>query len=164
MRGVSGLVGTRAGELWMDGADGVTRISKSELDLLLRDPAHAPTVERFDTEDGLDGVPRQVLPLPTMIEASDGKLWFSTSAGLYWIDPAHIARNALPPPVLIRAVRAGDKSFDVAEGMQLPQRTTSLAISYAALSLAIPERVRFRYHLDGVDESWQDAGTRRQAF
>jgi signal transduction histidine kinase len=164
IRGVSGMVETRAGELWMNGADGITRISKGELDLLLGDPEHAPTVQRFDTEDGLDGVPRQVRPLPTMIEASDGKLWFSTSAGLYWIDPAHIERNRLPPPVLIRAVRAGDKSFDVTEDMHLPQRTTSLAITYAALSLAIPERVHFRYRLDGVDDTWQDAGTRRQAF
>jgi len=52
----------------------------------------------------------------------------------------------------------------VIPGQRLPPRTRSLSIDYTALSLSIPERVRFRYRLDGVDEDWQDVGTRRQAF
>src|SRR5262249_40044483 len=43
-------------------------------------------------------------------------------------------------------------------------RTTDLQIDYTALSLAVPEKVRFRYRLEGVDKDWQDAGTRRAAF
>jgi signal transduction histidine kinase len=39
-----------------------------------------------------------------------------------------------------------------------------LQIAYAATSLTIPERVRFRYKLEGQDKEWQDAGTRREAF
>src|SRR5205085_5561472 len=46
----------------------------------------------------------------------------------------------------------------------LPPLTKNPRIDYTALSLAIPERVRFRYKLEGWDREWQDAGTRRQAF
>ena len=46
----------------------------------------------------------------------------------------------------------------------LPPRTTNLQIDYTALSLAVPEKVRFRYRLEGVDKEWQDAGSRREAF
>ena len=164
IRGVSGIVETAAGELWLNGAEGILRIPKRELDQLLRDATHEPRAERFDPEDGLDGIPAQVRPLPTAVEGSDGRLWFATSSGLYWLDPAHIERNAVPPPVLIRGVQADDKSFEPSAGVKLPQRTKSLAISYTALSLSIPERVRFRYRLEGVDAGWQEAGTRRQAF
>jgi signal transduction histidine kinase len=48
--------------------------------------------------------------------------------------------------------------------LELPKRTASLQVDYTATSLAMPERVRFRYRLDGVDDAWVDAGTRRQAF
>jgi PAS domain S-box-containing protein len=48
--------------------------------------------------------------------------------------------------------------------LRLPPRTRDLTIDYTALSLAVPDRVRFRYKLEGSDTQWQDAGVRRQAF
>jgi YXYXY domain-containing protein len=33
-----------------------------------------------------------------------------------------------------------------------------------ALSFVVPEKVQFRYKLEGWDRDWQDAGNRRQAF
>ena len=32
------------------------------------------------------------------------------------------------------------------------------------MNFSVPERVRFRYRLEGVDSDWQNAGTRREAF
>jgi signal transduction histidine kinase len=46
----------------------------------------------------------------------------------------------------------------------LPARTTQLQIAYTALSLSIPDRVKFRYRLSGVDTAWTEAGTRREAI
>ena len=48
--------------------------------------------------------------------------------------------------------------------MPLPARVRDLEIDYTALSLVAPEKVLFRYKLEGWDSDWQDAGTRRQAF
>ena len=46
--------------------------------------------------------------------------------------------------------------------MQLREGATNLAISYTALSLSVPERVRFRYQLEGVaDERRPGNGGRR---
>jgi signal transduction histidine kinase len=39
-----------------------------------------------------------------------------------------------------------------------------LEIDYTALSLTAPQKVRFRYRLEGHDDDWQDAQGRRQAF
>jgi signal transduction histidine kinase len=48
--------------------------------------------------------------------------------------------------------------------LSLPPLIRDLEIYYTALSLAAPEKVMFRYKLEGWDPDWQDAGTRRQAF
>ena len=98
------------------------------------------------------------------LQGTDGKLWFVASSGIVWVDPANISTNALPPPVLIRSVRANGREPDSPANLVLPPRTTDLQIDYTALSLAVPEKVRFRYRLEGVDKDWQDVGTRREAF
>ena len=46
----------------------------------------------------------------------------------------------------------------------MPPNVANLQINYTALDLSTPERVRFRYKLDGVDSDWLDAQTRRQAY
>jgi signal transduction histidine kinase len=65
---------------------------------------------------------------------------------------------------MITAILTNGKTYAASNGLTLPAHTDKLEIDYTALSLAIPERVLFRYKLDGVDKEWQDAGTRRQAF
>jgi signal transduction histidine kinase len=89
------------------------------------------------------------------------------------VDPAHLRRNPVPPPVQIRALVAAGRRH-TAGRVALPTRTTELQIAYTALSLVVPERVRFRYRLTGRnagwreaswrDTSWQDAGARREAI
>jgi PAS domain S-box-containing protein len=99
-----------------------------------------------------------------VIPATDGKLWFIASSGIVWIDPANILTNALPPPVLIRSVTTNGRQASSLTNLNLPPLTTNLLIGYTALSLSVPEKVRFRYKLEGVDKDWQYAGTRRVTF
>jgi signal transduction histidine kinase len=80
------------------------------------------------------------------------------------IDPRHIEKNNVAPNVLIQRVVANNREMPVASTMQFPPGTRNLEIDYAGLSLAVPKKVRFRYHLEGYDKNWQDADTRRQAF
>jgi signal transduction histidine kinase len=143
----------------------VTRVPAAELRRALGDPAYRVRAERFDYRDGVDGTPAQVRTLPTAVEGSDGRLWFTTTAGLAWVDPARVRRNAVAPVVRIRSLVAGGRRDPIAgTRVALPERTTALQIAYTATSLAVPDRVRFRYRLVGLDTAWQDAGARREAF
>jgi signal transduction histidine kinase len=100
-----------------------------------------------------------------MVEGTDGRLWLAWYGGLGWIDPARVRRNRVPPPVLVRALAAGGRAYSATGGsITLPKRTRALSVAYTALSLTVPERVRFRYRLMGLDTAWQDAGPRREAF
>ena len=75
-----------------------------------------------------------------------------------------VERNAVPPPVVVRAMTADDRAWRTTGVVQLPALTRTIRIDYAALSLTIPERVRFRYRLEGWETSWHDAATRRRRF
>jgi signal transduction histidine kinase len=88
----------------------------------------------------------------------------ATNEGLVWIDPKRILRNTVPPPVVIESILANTRDYALSESSRLPAHTTNLRVAYTALSLTIPERVRFRYRLEGLETEWQDAGTRREAF
>ncbi len=165
LSGISGIVETATGDLWLQGISGVIHIPHGEVARLIDDPTHLVSYEQFDSLDGLPGPPVQLRPTPNVLQGPDGLLWFNTVGGLAAIDPSHIHRNPLPPPVRIWSLNARGVEYEVgATPIHLPTHTTGLQIEYTAGSLTIPERVQFRYKLADADREWQDAGGRREAF
>jgi len=163
LSGVSGIVQARSGDLWLNAVNGISQFPAGEVDAALRDPAHPMQGARYDYDDGKSGEPPMMRPLPTLVEGSDGRLWFSASNGLAVLDPTRIIHNAVVPPVVIEDVQSQGRSHPATPGLVLPEHTTELRIAYTALSLRIPERVAFRVRLQGVDADWQDVGHRREA-
>ena len=161
---VSGIVETSDGALWLNELHGVVRISPEEIKRVAENPNHGVSYQLFDFSDGLPGAPQMNFRCSTAIEATDGRLWFATDNGLTWIDPAQFSKNMVPPPTYIRSLATDAKKYEPSTPLNLPQGTASVRIAYTALSLSMPERVRFRYKLEGAEQDWQDAGTRRQAF
>ncbi|MCE9667713.1 histidine kinase [Myxococcus stipitatus] len=164
LRGLTGMLRTRDGTLWLHGHAGGLRIAASDLERALVEPGYAMPFELFDMNDGMPGGAQQVRPLPSLVEGGDGRLWFASANGLGVIDPARLHHNPRPPPVEIRSLVAGDKAHAPAAQLQLPPRTRDVRITYSALALGMPERVAFRYRLQGVDDTWRDPGSRREAI
>jgi len=163
-QGVSGVQEDSRGDLFLSEQRGVAFIPATEVSEILKDPSARVQYQVFDEHDGLPGAIQQTPPYPTAVRGTDGRIWFSTSAGVAWIDPAHMSRNLLPPPVVIRSITANGTRYASQSGLQLPRGTRDLTVDYTALSLATPERDRFRYKLEGSDAHWVDAGVRRQAY
>jgi signal transduction histidine kinase len=163
--GISGIIVTaQTGDLWLNGNTGISHITHAEVDRALHDPSYQPQYEVFDYRDGLVGTATQVRPWPSAVESSDGRLWFGTTAGVVSVAPDRIKRNLLPPPVTIWSISSGGRQYaNVGEELHLPVYTTQLQIVYTAGSFTVPERVRFRYKLEGSDSDWQDAGNRHEA-
>jgi signal transduction histidine kinase/ligand-binding sensor domain-containing protein len=164
--GVSGIVETADGDLWLIGAAGIVHVRAQELQRGIDDASYRVSTEAFGALDGLQGTgARPVRPLPSAIEGTDGKLWFATNSDIFSVDPARIFRNPLPPPVLIRRFSADGTSYTpVDRRVSLPERTHAVRIDYVGLSLTLAEKVRYRYRLTGVDKDWQEADARREAF
>jgi signal transduction histidine kinase len=115
----------------------------------------------FDT---FDGVQPGFDFFNNSTKTPDGRLWFANGNVAQVIDPAHMPENTVPPPVDISALVADHKAYALGSAIRLPPLTRDLEIDYAALSYVAPQKVLFRYMLEGYDAGWQDPGTRRQAF
>jgi PAS domain S-box-containing protein len=164
LKDVTGIVDAGAEGLWLNGSGGVLHIRKEEVDRVVREPSYRFQSERFDSYDGLPGPAEGIYPYPKAVQGADGRIWFTATRGVAWIDPNNIPKNAFPPPVSITSVSADGSEYLQMADLHLPSRIANLQINYSALSLSVPERVHFRYKLDGVDRDWQDVSSRRQAF
>ena len=162
--GITGIVETMSGELWLNDRTGIVHIAATEVQHSRRDPAYRVHGETLGAFDGIVGSSAMVRPLPTATETPDGKLWFATTSGIYGIDPARRAHNNMPPPVLLRELTVANHTIEPIPGLTLPVYTTAVRFDYIGLSLTAAEKVRYRYRLDGVDTDWREVTAARQAL
>jgi signal transduction histidine kinase/ligand-binding sensor domain-containing protein len=164
LTGITGIVQTSNGDLWISQSSGVVHIDGDQVRLAHDDPTVRVLFTLYNYLDGLAGSIRETRPLPTAMQSESGRIYFLTRTGLVWIDPDHIPINTIPPNVFVTSLTVDEKVVVEPRDLMLSKGAQNLQIDYAATSLLIPERVRFRYRLEGFDKDWQDAGTRRQAF
>lgn len=161
---VGGLICTPSNGVWISTSSSILHFPESEVATVLRQPAHRVGAEVFDVVSDLPGPLAPPELSSVAVEGTDGALWFASRFWVARIAPDHILRNHLPPPISIRAVKVDHVSYPAQSGPTLPALTKNVQIDYAALSLAIPQRIRYRVRLSSVDDNWQDAGARTQAF
>jgi signal transduction histidine kinase len=149
---------------WLYMACGVVRVVQPALDAWVTDPRRTVPVTVFDSSDGVRSHPLTNIFSPQLAKSVDGNLWLFSFDGVTVIDPRHLAFNPLPPPVHIEQIIADRKTYDASSKVRLPPLVRDLDIDYTALSLIAPEKIRFRYKLEGRDRDWQNVGNRRQAF
>jgi signal transduction histidine kinase/ligand-binding sensor domain-containing protein len=160
--GIFDLVKDDRDSLWLYSQCGLITIEKSELD---RWWDHPDSQVKFKLLDAFDGVRPGLTPLkPQATRSPDGRLWFVNGQILQVLDPDHLQENLRPPPVQVEEIVADRTRYSPSENLQLPALTRDLEIRYTALSFVVPQKVRFRYKLQGRDTTWQEPGTRRQAF
>jgi signal transduction histidine kinase len=158
--------------VWLYMSCGLVRIASSELDNWANDAKHKVQATFLDASDGVRTAADPTGYSPQVSKAPDGRIYFVTLDGVSVIDPRHLPFNTLPPPVHVEQINADHKTYDASSNvtgdsssyLRLPPLVRDLEIEYTALSLVAPEKVRFRYKLEGRDRDWQDVGTRRQAF
>ena len=159
----SGIVTDAAGSRWINAERGIYCVTPEDWARSMKNPGIALRGRLFDAADGYLGGGVTGLLSHTAAIAAGGKLWFAGERGLAWIDPRKTAPNPATPAVEVLALSSGARRYAVGMGMvELDQDSANLQIDYTAPSLRMPQKVQFRYRLDGQD--WEQAGTRRSAF
>src|SRR5271157_4278581 len=155
---------------WLYTRCGLLRIARSELAAWTADPKRTIQVTTFDVADGIRPVAVLKGFRPSVSKSSDGKIWFVNGDVISVLDPSRIRINTLPPPVRIEQMVADHKIYwrnstgnAVVSNLRLPAGTRDLQIDYTALSLVAPEKVHFKYMLEGQDEDWKEVINERQA-
>ena len=154
---------------WLYTRCGLLRIARSELAAWTADPKRTIQATTFDVADGIRPVAVLKGFRPSVTKSSDGKIWFLNGDVISVLDPSRIRTNTLPPPVRIEQIVADHKIYwqNVGGGavtkVRLPPRIRDVQIDYTALSLVAPEKVHFKYMLEGQDRDWREVVNDRQA-
>jgi signal transduction histidine kinase len=154
------------GNLWMTSNRGIFSVSKKDLSDFTAGKIKAIASRSYGPADGIRSTECNGGYQPGAWKSPDGKLWFPTIRGAAVVDPLKMNRNKVPPPTYIERM--------IADGKEPTQRTKNLTIlppgqekfefHYTALSFLVPEKVHFKYMLEGFDRTWVNAMNRRVAY
>ena len=149
------------GRLWLSGNKGISRIPKADFEALALGERTSVTPVSYGTADGMKSNECSGVAQPAGARGKDGRLWFPTTRGVVVIDPTRLAVNPLVPPVQIEEVVVDGEP---ATSLDFPPGRARWELHYTAPSFIAPNRVQFKYRLEGFDADWVPAGTRRTAY
>jgi signal transduction histidine kinase/ligand-binding sensor domain-containing protein len=149
---ILGLIADGSGSLWITTTNHVLRATR---DSLLRGQLTETDVRQFGLADGLHGS-EGVRRNRSLVDDRMGMIWFSLNSGLSVVDPGRLRRSSVPAIVHINTMAADGNPVELSRSIRIPSARQRISFSFVGLSLAIPERVKFRYRLDGFDHDWSD--------
>ena len=162
---VSQVLEDDAGFLWMNGRRGIVRVRKQDLESHSGAPPSSVPFTVYGVADGMESSDYNPAYIqPAAARTADGRLWFATTKGVAVIDPHRLETNALPPPVVIERVLSDDDPAPLEKGARVAPGHEKFEFHYTALSFLSPEKVLFRYILEGFDQAWTAAHDRRAAY
>jgi ligand-binding sensor domain-containing protein/two-component sensor histidine kinase len=152
------------GNFWFSCAQGLFRVSKSDLKEFAEGKIERIKSVDYGVSDGMRTRASNVGNQPAAWKSLDGSLMFSTMNGVVVVDPKRLTTNQFVPPVYIEQVTINKEDQKTDQELQLPLGLGEVEIHYAALSYVSPEKIRYRYMLEGFDRDWVDVTGRRFAY
>ena len=149
--------------LWVSGPNGISAVSRRELDAIADHPSRPVALTLYGVSDGLETIQMCGGEKPAGVLTTEGEVWFPSSKG-----PVRVSVGAplpsKPAPVVIDQVIADGLQIPATSGISLGPDNAKLEVHYGVVLLRSQERIRFRYMLDGFDKTWSEASPARVAF
>ncbi|WP_221031175.1 sensor histidine kinase [Actomonas aquatica] len=165
-KAISAILADAQGYLWLATHRGIQRVARADLHRCADGELSTFPSQIYDRSDGLPIVEFLGGRQGSACTTPDGRLWFANSRGLVCVDPAKVRTNPLPPPVVIESFDVDGRTLDAPADelpTALPPDHQRLEFRFAGLSYVSPDKVQFRYRLEGLDKSWVEVGTDRTA-
>jgi signal transduction histidine kinase len=151
------------GKLWMSTSSGVVSADRKELDSAPEAGQPSIHVIPYGTADGMATSQMNGGFQPAGARTSAGELWFPSVKGAVGINPDGKPVR-LAAPVLIERIVADDRPMPLSANIAIPPGHGRLAIDFTLCELVNPQRVSFRYKLEGFDDNWTPALHGRSAY
>jgi signal transduction histidine kinase/ligand-binding sensor domain-containing protein len=155
------------GDFWISSHGGIFRVSKVALDGCADGKTASLNYLTYGKGDGMPSVECSGGFQPAAAHAADGRIGFPTSRGIVMVDPEHARVNRLEPLIVIEEVIANGRVLadnpDADGSLKLPAGSSRIEFHYTGLSFIAPDKMRFRYQLEGWEHDWVDAGSKRVA-
>jgi signal transduction histidine kinase len=167
---IHAILDDSGGHLWFATGNGIARCDCAGMGEKMGAASQSPGCSHwmeFGAADGLRSRETATNSHPSAWRSRDGRLWFATPKGLVEVDPAHFPVNAVAPPVAIERFTVDDVALALHEAgtrLRVEAGHVHFEFDYAGLSFVAPQKVRYRFMLEGVDRGWTKAGTRRTAY
>lgn len=160
---VYAIVPDGRGAYWMDSSRGIFRVSAKELNAVADGAATRLTCTVYDGEDSVKTTSKTAQEF-SGCRSADGRVWFPSSQGVIMIDPATMEGPRSAPAVSIERVMVDGNEFPGTAVPKLEPTAGNLQFDYVALDYRAPQKVSYRYRLEGYENDWVEAGGRRSAF
>ena len=157
-RPIFGIAEDREGSMWITTAARLLRFNQEEL---LHASLEDSGIREFGLADGLQSV-EGVRRSQSVVTDPLGRVWFSMGRGISVTNPARSLSGA-PAIAQIENASADGSPLDLRAVLHIPASSQRIAFDFSGVSLSIPERVRFRYKLDGFDRNWSAPLATREA-
>lgn len=161
---VVNIVDDHLGHFWMSSDKGVFSVSRKQLSEFADGLISQVTPILYGINDGMKSRECNGGFQPSAWRAKDGRIYFPTSGGLSIVDPAHLVKAEAPVQAIVERVIVDNKEIDSGKPIIIPPGKGQLEFQFTAPSFIAPEKLRFRYILEGFDKDWTSAGTRRVAY
>ncbi len=167
------ILSDATGALWMSSDVGIFKVDAAQLHACANGEIAKISCLVLDRGDGLTTTDMTGGGQPVACRTPDGDMWFATGAGLAHVIPRTVRESLVPPEVGIENIRVNgevvrEARIAVEESLHrsliVPPGAGSVEIDYTAFGMVSPNRIHFRYKLEGLDENWIEAGPRRTAF
>ncbi|MEW5799868.1 MAG: two-component regulator propeller domain-containing protein [Bacteroidota bacterium] len=161
---VSHIIEDDQGYFWMGSNRGISRVNREELNNFFDGARQNIRATSFTTQDGMKSPETNGGFQPSVASDGKGKLFFPTVDGVAVVDTRNIVSNDIVPPVKIEQVVAGTRIMDTPTEIVLPYDSADFEIHYSTLSYVDRTKIQYKYILEGLNESWTEAGTRSRAY
>ncbi len=147
------------GSFWISTNHGICRFMHSSDGGILE-------IRNYDMSDGLQS---NEFNSASAWKSPDGEMFFGGINGYTSFHPEEIAENRSTPPVVLTRITvpgldlANQRPLSSRAAVTLPHRYNDIHVQFSALNFRQPEKNRYTYRLEGLDDEWNDAGTRRHA-
>ena len=149
---VYAIMEDRRGQLWISTNQGISHFD--------------PRSGEFRSYNALDGLQSNEFNGGAYFQSSSGEMFFGGINGFNAVFPENVVENGFIPPVYISDFKLFNVSVPVSsdgplyrpitetEEIELSWLDNMFSIEFVALNYTVPEKNRYRYMLEGVDDDW----------
>lgn len=161
---VSHLVKDENENFWMGSNRGIFRVPISSASAFCDDESNTVQSFSYGEEDGMISVETNGGFQPSVIQDSSGNIFFPTVGGVSVVSTRDVKINSAKPPVYIENLKGIENDIPITNTIELSHNESFLDIRYTAINFDQPEKTRFKFKLEGLNDNWIEVGNRRQAL
>lgn len=161
---ISSINEDKYGNFWMGSNRGISQVSRKELDSFIEGDIQQVYSYSYGISDGMNSAETNGGFQPCTIQDSKGNIYFPTVEGVAVVATGKVKRNETAPPVYIERIKTNNVEIPLSSSISIPFDTPYLEINYTAISFKEPEKVHFKYKMEGLNDDWIEVDNRRSAI